>query len=693
MFLVENALMLPPQNPHELIRSGQGYWKNGQIQEALKCFEQACQLDANHTEIWLTYASALLESNHETQAELVFDHVLTLSPNHPEALYGLSLILERQKRPLEALNYIRLLLKESPHHPLWLDAFGSLAFQAGLLNEAADAYRILSQQDTPEDPTLSIDALTNLATIELALNAYDSAKTHFEAVLKEQPGNPKAHLGLADTQLNLNQTEAAWQTYQKVIQNHSTCLSHQEHDAARVKQAMFLPVIYQSLEEISHWRERLELMLSHLETHPPKLVNPVHSVGRTPFYLPYQGYPDKDFQERLALVLQHSQSEQLSLPHAEGSNSNNKIRIGFISKYLQTAHTIGKVMWGVINHLNRERFEVIHLHLGEGLSHQDNWPIHKEDRRIELPLWDTLSAAKQILDCQLDILVYCDIGMEPSSYFLALNKLAPIQCVTWGHPITTGLNTMDAMISSRYFEIPIQESQTFYTEPLHLLETLPTWYRRPEKTQAVPPLCKNDFGFSDHQTLYSCPQSLYKIHPAFDVLLKGILEEDPVGEIVFFEGFHPNIHQSLQRRWNKSIPATLLSRIHFLPRTDASRFYSFLRCTDVMLDPVHFGGGNTSLEALSFGTPIITLPSQLMRGRFTQGFYQQLGFCDWIARDESDYIQKACQIGKNPELRQDIRENILAKNQGLYENPDVIDAWENCLLSLVEKRRQAPLNK
>jgi predicted O-linked N-acetylglucosamine transferase (SPINDLY family) len=330
--------------------------------------------------------------------------------------------------------------------------------------------------------------------------------------------------------------------------------------------------------------------------------------------------------------------------------------------------------------------------LGEGLSTPENWPTQPQDRRVELPLWDTVSAAKQVLDCQLDILVYCDIGMEPSSYFLALSKLAPIQCVTWGHPITTGLNTMDAMISSRHFESPLPTAQAFYTEPLYLLETLPTWYRAPEKNQPLPTLNKNDFGVSDSQTLYSCPQSLYKIHPAFDELLEGILQEDETGQIVFFEGFHPRIHQSLLKRWHHTLPAPLLNRIHFLPRTDAATFYSFLRCSDVMLDPVHFGGGNTSLEALSFGTPIVTLPSPLMRGRFTQGFYQHMGATDWIASDPNDYIQKACLLGKDSALRHDLRQTILATNHVLYENPDVIEAWETCLLSLVEKSRHAPPN-
>ncbi len=39
----------------------------------------------------------------------------------------------------------------------------------------------------------------------------------------------------------------------------------------------------------------------------------------------------------------------------------------------------------------------------------------------------------------LDILFYPDLGMTPLTYFLAFARLAPVQCVSWGHPVTTGI--------------------------------------------------------------------------------------------------------------------------------------------------------------------------------------------------------------------------------------------------------------
>ena len=58
-----------------------------------------------------------------------------------------------------------------------------------------------------------------------------------------------------------------------------------------------------------------------------------------------------------------------------------------------------------------------------------------------------------------------------------------------------------------------------------------------------------------------------------------------------------------------------------------------------LLDPPHFTGGQTTLEAFSLGTPVVTLPGRFMRGRLTSGFYRHLGIEDAIARDEADYAR------------------------------------------------------
>ena len=58
----------------------------------------------------------------------------------------------------------------------------------------------------------------------------------------------------------------------------------------------------------------------------------------------------------------------------------------------------------------------------------------------------------QIASLRLDVLVFCDIGMDTFSSFLAHSRLAPVQLAFWGHPMTTGLASIDYFISSPLYE-------------------------------------------------------------------------------------------------------------------------------------------------------------------------------------------------------------------------------------------------
>ena len=113
--------------------------------------------------------------------------------------------------------------------------------------------------------------------------------------------------------------------------------------------------------------------------------------------------------------------------------------------------------------------------------------------------------------------------MEPQTYYLAHARLAPVQCVTWGHPLTTGIETIDYFLSSADLEPP--HADDHYTEKLVRLSHLTNYYYRPDP----PALTKSrsDFGFADEDHVYLCPQNLFKLHPENDVVFGEILRRDP----------------------------------------------------------------------------------------------------------------------------------------------------------------------
>ena len=56
---------------------------------------------------------------------------------------------------------------------------------------------------------------------------------------------------------------------------------------------------------------------------------------------------------------------------------------------------------------------------------------------------DVREARKEVISFNLDVLVFPDLGMEIPSYLLAFSRLARVQCAWWGHPVSTGLPSID----------------------------------------------------------------------------------------------------------------------------------------------------------------------------------------------------------------------------------------------------------
>src|SRR5262249_44840918 len=135
---------------------------------------------------------------------------------------------------------------------------------------------------------------------------------------------------------------------------------------------------------------------------------------------------------------------------------------------------------------------------------------------------------QRIAKLELDVLYYADVGMTAWTYFLAFARLAPVQCVTWGHPLTTGIPNLDYFISSELLEGPGAEEH--YTEKLVRLPNLAVHYYRPQAPAEVRP--RSHYGLEETGRLYGCPQSLFKLHPDFDAILADVLRRDPEGLLV-----------------------------------------------------------------------------------------------------------------------------------------------------------------
>lgn len=445
---------------------------------------------------------------------------------------------------------------------------------------------------------------------------------------------------------------------------------------------LVVPSIMESSEAVREARARFANGLADMLADPPPIEAPESVVGVSAFFLAYHGEDDRELQEKTAsLYLQSIPSLQYTAPHClRGNRHAGKIRIGFISRFF-ASHSIFATSIGLIDKLSRDAFEVIALRITPSREDECTARIRAAaDLTVDLSP-DIGKARRQIAALELDILFYQDIGMEPISYFLAFARLATVQCVSFGHPNTTGIPTMDYFISNDLFEPP--GATAHYSERLVQLRNLPTlaYYYKPQAPAHR--AARESFGLPDHATLYVCPQTLYKLHPDFDELLRGILTRDSRALVVLIAGQFQEFTNRLRRRFERSLRQEA-ERIVFLPFMPFDRFMQLLDVADVILDSVHFNGMNSSLQAFAVGAPIVTLPGRFQRGRHTQAMYQKMGILDGIATDPEHFVDIAVRIGSDRAYADCLRKRILSRNHVLFEDARVVSEFEQFFATAIE---------
>jgi predicted O-linked N-acetylglucosamine transferase (SPINDLY family) len=354
--------------------------------------------------------------------------------------------------------------------------------------------------------------------------------------------------------------------------------------------------------------------------------------------------------------------------------------VGFLSEFLFD-HTIGKHYQGFIRHLDRSRFEVFVIHGPK--SRRDSFRQNLDalaDKVLTLPAG--LKNQQQAVAAErLDVLFYPDIGMAASSYFLAYARLAPVQATSWGHPDTTGIDTIDYYVSAVTNEP--EAAEAYYTERLIRLNRLPCYYYQTPVT-SIPKLSKAALGLPETGALYGCLQNLFKLHPDFDTVLAAIAEGDPTGHLILPEGKYSTWTDLMKARWAKTFPS-LVERVVFLPRMSWDRFMAVMAQMDVLLDPLHFGSGNTLYDAMVNGTPVVTWPGRFARGRNVAAAYQQMGMADApIAQHLEDYVLLALALGRDKERREALRVvSLKAAAQKLFEDKQAVRDFESFLEAAV----------
>ncbi len=277
------------------------------------------------------------------------------------------------------------------------------------------------------------------------------------------------------------------------------------------------------------------------------------------------------------------------------------------------------------------------------------------------------------------MLIYPGLLMDTVSVQLAAQRLAPVQCTSWGHPETSGIETLDYFLSSDLMEP--SGADALYTEKLVRLPNLSIYYE-PVDLGAVDS-SRAQLGLRTDAAVFWCGQSLYKYLPQYDDVFARIASEAPHSQFVFIKHHAgPRVTEVFRKRLTQAFAARGLDidrHCVFLDRLSQSEFAGAIGLCDVFLDSLEWSGCNSAIESLPNALPIVTLPGAFMRGRHSAAILEMMGVTETIARDLDDYVAIAARLANTPEERLKISNRMGAAKDKIYGDRACVTALEDFL--------------
>jgi len=359
-----------------------------------------------------------------------------------------------------------------------------------------------------------------------------------------------------------------------------------------------------------------------------------------------------------------------AMPPAPSPRPPGPMRVGLVSGDLRH-HPVGLLLEGVLPALRARGWWLAAYSSRNGLP-GDPVPARLQplvDQWVDISDLDDSTAAARIRADGIDVLL--DLSGHTGYHRLGVfaHRPAPFQASWLGYGDTTGLSSMDALVSDATSS-PLGSESGFTERVIRLpLPRLP--FTPP---QDAPPVLPGPDMRGEAFT-FGCFNNIAKINPRVLDAWARILDAAPQSRLLL-KG--RQINHALPR---KALLDGLMARgiaadrITLEEYTFRSNYYEAFQRVDVALDPFPFNGGMSTLDALWMGVPVLSVATgESLWARQGPMVLGALGLNDWLAADVDDYVAKGTRIATDAKARASLAKlrktlrNRLAKSD--FAKPD-----------------------
>ncbi len=651
-----------------------------QWSQALAGYEAVLSLDPHHVRALVQQSLVLHQLQRHSEALASLDAVLVLDPANATALANRASLLQVLDDPAGAEAALGAALAHRPDDTDLLYRFAALLARQHRHLEAIATLRQLLRHDR-----LHIQALLDLGGLLMEAEQFSLALAAFQRVLRQQPDHGAALFGLGQCQEAGGDAEAALATYCRGLEH-----APDELNLLTMAESMRLGLC---LWEDFDGRMQLlgERLAQRLDAGDPvPMAVPMRLLSfPLPLELPRQvaACHAKAIAASMApLVRDRSEPPgplQPAIPKAPAgaAGTSRPLRIGYLSADFR-CHAMGGLIHGLFAQHDRRRCLPIGYMLAANRDRFTHSVARGCERLRDVSQLGSEALAQQIeadgIDVLVDLMGYTHQG-RPSA--LALRP-APRQLLYLGYPGSSGAPFLDGIVADAWLIPP--ELERGYSEPVL---RLPWGFVCSAPLPADPgePLPPNPsraaLGLEPNQMVFACFNRPDKFDPqrfdAWMAVLRGVS-----GSVLLLVVGHPAVQRRLQERAQSC--GVEPGRLIFAAKTPAAQFPALCRLADLFLDTAHYGAGATGAMALQAGLPLLTCPAEAFVSRMGASLCAAVGMGDLICASPEAYVDKAIELGRDPEQLQQRRQRLLDPdaNLPLFDTASWVRHWEALLHSL-----------
>jgi len=321
--------------------------------------------------------------------------------------------------------------------------------------------------------------------------------------------------------------------------------------------------------------------------------------------------------------------------------ASGKIRIGYFSADFHD-HATAHLLTRALELHDKASFETIGFSFGPDRDDAYRNRLRNAfDDFLDIRTLSDNDAAALARARGLDIAVDLKGLTEGARPGIFLRRAAPVQVNYLGWPGSMGHAAWDYLIADS--TVLFIGGETEFAEKIVRLPCYqPADSARPVSQRAY---TREDSGLPPTGVVYACFNNSYKILPDIFERWMRILRAVQ-GSVLWLIEDNPDAVRNLRAEAARRDIAP--ERLVFAPRLPIAEHLARHRLADLFLDTLPYGAHTTARDALSVGTPVLTVYGETFPGRVAASLLTDASLFDLVVHDLDAYERLAIDLGRDP---------------------------------------------